>query len=97
MKDILRSTGVLLLDSEKNKLEALNYQIVFTIKGRELSYNNNGYNFTDECKEYTVQLKRMRDLGKWEELLDSISHKLTCQIGKVLVTIQLMVSRQPLC
>jgi hypothetical protein len=31
--------------------------MVFTIKGRELSYNNNGYNFTDDCKEYIVQLK----------------------------------------
>ena len=55
-RDILRTTGVLLIDSEKNKLEAFGFQMVFTLKGQEMSYYNNGYNFTNECKEYIGRL-----------------------------------------
>ena len=55
-KDILRSTGIMLLDADRNKLEAIDFEIIFKIKGQETSYNNRGCNFTDDCKKYIAQL-----------------------------------------
>tara|TARA_B110000046_G_scaffold53758_1_gene60205 strand:- start:60 stop:446 length:387 start_codon:yes stop_codon:yes gene_type:complete len=55
-KDIYRSTGVMLLDADRNKLEAIDFEIIVKIKGQETSYNNRGCNFTDDCKKYIAQL-----------------------------------------
>lgn len=55
-KDILRSAGVLLLDEEKNKIEALSFGMVFSISGKTTTYHNEGYMFTSGCKEYIAKL-----------------------------------------
>jgi hypothetical protein len=55
-KDILRSAGVLLLDENKEKIGAISFEIIFSIKGQESTYENIGYMFTPECKEFIGQL-----------------------------------------
>lgn len=57
LNDILRTTGVLLIDENKEKIAALSFKMVFSISGHEMTYENSGYNFEPKCKELMTQLK----------------------------------------
>lgn len=52
VKDLFRATGLLILDGEKNKYEAKEFEIVFTIKGSTESVLNVGYQLDDEAKQF---------------------------------------------